>query len=285
MEFYLVSTSHLEDRLWFRDDEDFAVGMNHVAVGAAVCNVRILAHSLMSNHVHFVLEGLRKDAEHFITDFKARYSYYYRKKYGVKEFLRRNSVDIRELPDIEALKRAIAYVQMNPVAANICPHPSMYAWGSGACFFNQNKPVGKSLGSIPVRQQRRLIHTDQLLPQHWSMDDRGFILPTSYVCADFVESLFRTAHGYDFFLRNSGKAKQRLEANESLPSFRDQSILSIIPDLCLSLFRTRSYKDLSDAQLTELIRQLRMRFSMDAAQIARVLELSYAKLSELTDRY
>ena len=32
--FFLISTDHLEDRLWFRDEEDFRVAMNYVAVAA-----------------------------------------------------------------------------------------------------------------------------------------------------------------------------------------------------------------------------------------------------------
>ena len=34
MTFFLVTTDHLETRLWFRDDEDFKSGMNLVAVTA-----------------------------------------------------------------------------------------------------------------------------------------------------------------------------------------------------------------------------------------------------------
>ena len=30
--YYLVTTEHLEESLWFRDEEDFATGMNHVAI-------------------------------------------------------------------------------------------------------------------------------------------------------------------------------------------------------------------------------------------------------------
>lgn len=285
MEFYLVSTEHLEDRLWFRDEEDFAVGMNHVAVGAAIADVRVLAHSLMSNHVHFVLESSRDNAERSITEFKGRYSYYYQKKYGVTSFLRRNALDIRLLPDLEALKRAIAYVQMNPVAANICAHPALYPWGTGTCFFSQNKPTGVLLRTIPLRRQRRILHSDSKLPGQWILDERGFVLPQSYVCVGFVESLFRTAMTYDYFLRNSSKAKTRLDSSEALPSFRDQSILHAIPDLCMSLFQTRSPKELSRSQLTELIRQLKMRFSMDIPQLSRVLELSYVEVSSLLDSY
>ena len=72
--YWLVTTEHLEDRLWFRDEEDFKVGMNQVAVLAATSSVQIMAFILMSNHVHFVLGGTKDDATDFITTFKKRFS-------------------------------------------------------------------------------------------------------------------------------------------------------------------------------------------------------------------
>ena len=34
--FWLVTTEHLEDRIWFRDEDDFKIGMNYVAVHSYV---------------------------------------------------------------------------------------------------------------------------------------------------------------------------------------------------------------------------------------------------------
>ena len=91
---YLLTTEHLKKGLWFREDEDFRVAMNFVAIQAATTlDVVVLAFILMSNHVHFVLLGTEEDVEAFINAFKQRYSMYYQRKYGVKEFLRHNGVD------------------------------------------------------------------------------------------------------------------------------------------------------------------------------------------------
>ena len=139
---YLLTTDHLEETIWFRDDEDFMTAMNYMAIQAACCpEVIVLAFILMSNHVHIILKGERKDVEAFFAGFKQRYAMYMRKKYGVKEFLRYVEVDIRSLPlTDEAPEKAIAYVQMNCVAANICSHPGQYPWGTGSAFFNQDRP-------------------------------------------------------------------------------------------------------------------------------------------------
>ena len=47
-DFWLVSTEHLENRLWFKDEEDFKSGMNHVAILAATSTAQIMAFVLMS---------------------------------------------------------------------------------------------------------------------------------------------------------------------------------------------------------------------------------------------
>ena len=135
LEFYLISTSHLEDDLWFREESDFKEGMNAVAVTVCLTRIQILAFILMSNHVHFVVQGTREESLRFITLFKRQYSSYLRRKYGVKEALRGNAVDIRQVKlEDESLQRAIAYVLMNCVSANICVHSSLYPWGRGRSF-------------------------------------------------------------------------------------------------------------------------------------------------------
>ena len=142
---WLITTEHLKAGLWFRDDEDYKVGMNFVAIQAHASRVVVLSFTLMSNHVHFVLKAdSKKDAEAFIEGFKHRYSLYLRRKYGVKEFLRGNGVQIDPISWYdEDPEKAIAYVEMNCVAANICSHPSQYPWGTGGVFFNPRKPAGR----------------------------------------------------------------------------------------------------------------------------------------------
>ena len=109
MSFHLVTTDHLSDRLWFKDTQDFVVAMNIVAVLSLRMNVSILAFILMSNHVHFVLAEDKAKALKFITEFKRLFSWYLTNKYGKREQLRRNDVDIRELSAYdESLERAIA---------------------------------------------------------------------------------------------------------------------------------------------------------------------------------
>ena len=287
MTFFLITTDHLETRLWFLDDDDFKTGMNYVATVAFLLGVRVIAFILMSNHVHFVLECTREQAVRFITEFKRLYSRYLNQKHGTKELLRDNGVDIQELRlGDESLERAIAYVQMNCVAANICLEPAAYPWGTGMTFFQVSAKRGQCLGTLSARKKNKLLHSKMILPAGWMLGEDGYILPESYVPVKFVESLFRSPRRMQYFLQNSSKAKRVLDRIEKdLPAFRDQVILAAIPDLCHSLFQKRSIEELDIPQKTELARQIRYRFSADIHQIARVSGMPYQQIASLLESF
>lgn len=287
MKFFFISTDHLEDRLWFRDDEDFKAGMNRVAVLSATLHIPVLAFILMSNHVHFVLQCTNEQALHFITLFKKAHSRYLWNKYGSNEVLQGVGVDIQEIVlEDESLERVIAYNQMNSVAANICSFPGDYPWGSGSCFFKVRPVKGTPMSLYSARECIRLFHTKKKLPANWLVSEDGYILPESYVSVKFVEDLFQTPKRMQFFLQNSSKAKKRLaQSDEGLPAFRDQVIVAAIPDLCQSLFHCRSIEGLKEPQLAELFRQIRFRFSADVNQIARSAGFPYEQVTRLLEEF
>ena len=231
MKFFFVSTDHLEDRIWFLDDSDFKAAMNYVAVTSVSKGVNVIAFVLMSNHVHFLLEGTEDSSIQFINHLKKLYGMYYEKKYSVKEFLRRNRVDIKEICIAnEALERCIAYISMNPVSANICAFASDYRWGTGSAFFSQI-PKGIEISKLSSRKRRNLLHSKAQVRPDMIVSEDGYIIPQSYVAIEFVEKLYRQPSRMNYFLTNSTKAKKRLN-REAMPSFRDQSIIASAGDLC-----------------------------------------------------
>lgn len=284
--YYLISTDHLQDKIWFQDENDFKTAMNLVAVAAFVSEIVILDFILMSNHVHFVVLTTHEDAKRFIDYFKLLYSKYYRKKYWVVKFLRGNVSDIREIETSgESLERAIAYVHMNCVAANICVQPSQYRWGCGGLFFSQ-RLMGqyKRVGDLSFRSQFSLFHTKVKLPPTYLISPDGYIDPSSYIPVTQVETLFKTPKRFLYFLSQSSKAKKRL-SEDAMPSFRDQIIIPCVNDICKSLFRKESLEELSDDELGELLRQLRFRFSADIAQLSRVTGIPYPRACRLIDSF
>ncbi len=284
MQFYFVTTEHLKSGVWFRDEDDFKAGMNFVAIVADAAGVNVLAFILMSNHVHFVLECSRNKAEEFINDFKKRYSMYYQRRYGVKEFLKANKYTIQEVRlDDESAERSIAYTLMNCVAANLCLQCGQYPWGTGDIYFNKTPLKGVPLSSLSIRKQQRLLHSYHRLRGSYLLGDEEYILPASFVKVSFVEQVFRTPKRFNYFLLNSSKAKLRLLTDNNYPSFRDQTIIASVPDLCQSLFHKTSIQELTQNQKSELLKQLQRRFSTDLGQLARVTGIPYPEAAELLE--
>ncbi|MCR4859312.1 MAG: hypothetical protein K5910_01460 [Bacteroidales bacterium] len=281
--FFLVTTDHLKDRLWFRDKDDFTVAMTYVAVAAFVTGCTVIAFILMSNHVHFVLYCEREKADAFIQKFKRLYAAYYQKKYSVGELLRRNGIDIQEVRrEDESLERAIAYVLMNCVAANICLEPTGYPWSSADVFFNQSPLVGVSLKDLSGRKQRSLLKSRVVLPEDYLLSPKGYILPRSYIDRRWGNTIFHSPKRLNYFLRTSSKARLRLEGNAA-PAFRDQIILAACKDLCQTLFRADTLSALDKSQQAEMLRQLVRRFNADINQLCRVTGIPYAEAARLLD--
>ena len=179
MEFWLVTTDHFSDKILFRDEEDFKVAMNYVAVVKYVTDVNILAFILMSNHVHFVLECMEKEAVDYINRFKGLYGKHFQRKYPLKM-------------EDESLHRAIAYVLMNSVSARLCVYSNEYRWGSGRAYYSSMVEEGVRLGSKSKRAQQRALHSWVPLNPEWILLKDGYISPSSYVSVSFVEALYRT---------------------------------------------------------------------------------------------
>ena len=254
--------------------------MNIIAILSITTPVKILAFILMSNHVHFVLGCSREEALVFINSFKKHYSQYYQHKYNQKEALRNNGVDIREVQiGDESFARAVAYVQMNSVAANISLSAFDYPWGTGNTFFRSMPPEGSKVETFSGRALARIIRSKVQLPGSYLIDRGGFVNPYSYVGISLVESVFRSPKRMNYFLQNSSKAKKVSEA----PSFSDQLVSEGLKNLCVSLFRKQTIMDLDTTQASEVLKQLRFRFSSDPNQLARISGLSYEKVCNMLE--
>lgn len=279
MRFYFVTSDHLEDREWFRDEKDFRMGMNAVAVVSDKAAVHILAFVLMSNHVHFVLSAeSEKDAVFFLHKLKRYHAAHLRRRYGEKEFLRKNGVHIQEVwVNDESLERSIAYTLMNPVVARLCASPQLYRWGSGACYYSTLPVYGTKLSSLSQRESDRILHSRQKMKRDLLISEDGMVLPQSFVLTTFVEKIYRSSSRFNYFLRNTASARQKKEFGlTQYAMFRDQIVRDAVPDICLTLFGKESFSQLDAGEKAQLAGELRKRFNADAKQIARVLEIKLA---------
>jgi len=287
LEFWLVSTDHTTDRIWFKDDQDFKVGMNYIAIIAILSGINVLAFILMSNHIHLVLQCSHEEAEWFIDEFKRRYSEYLTKRYGKKEYLRGIDDDVRPLHlSGESVEKGIAYVLMNSVAANICLSATNYPWGSAGAYFRVTEPRGIRVGDISARKRYKILHSREELPGEVMIGEEGYIIPQSFVPIKFVESIFRTPKRLNYFLLNSSKAKRMRELQGSgMLMFRDQTISASLPDMCRTLFQKEALSSLTGEEMERLISEVKYRFNADVPQIARILGLGYTVVVNILEKF
>lgn len=286
MNFWLATTDHFSDRVLFKKKSDFVIAMNYVAVLKHITGANILAFIIMSNHLHFVFECTKNEAIDYMNRLKTLYGRYFAKEYGVKDILRLNNVHLEPLfLEDESLHRAIAYVLMNSVSARLCLYMNDYPWGSGRVYFNAVQPGGVRIGTLSKRARQRILKTWAELNSEWILLNDGYISPSCYISYKFVESLFRTPARLKFFLDSSSKAIPKQNAWPNSPGFSDQTIVSAANDYRRTVFQKREKDSLTPEQTEELARQLRRRFSLDIAQLCRILNLSYEEAAGIFDKF
>ena len=67
--FFHLCTKPIEIDILFRSPEELNEALNMVAMAVFAANCRLLAFAIMSNHLHFVIEGSRSSCEAFFGHF------------------------------------------------------------------------------------------------------------------------------------------------------------------------------------------------------------------------
>ena len=279
MKYYHVYTKGLVSNIIFRDEEDYIVGMNLVAIAYFKTNVKILAFVLMSNHLHFVIYGNRTAVMQFINIYKKMVSMYINYRYQEHSFLRGVETSCDEIDMTgDALKRIIAYVLDNPVKAGSQSLAVYYLWGSASCYFSSNKPIeGRPLSSYGVRELRRILHSNIVLPSNYIMTSRGYISPYSYVDYRMVERIFGKVRSFEYFLSTSASSRQM---RKDVLMFSDTLIRSAFEEILRTKYGC-TLDELDSDMRRNLLNDLRKHFNTSAKQLSRVTGLPLKDVLEV----
>ena len=284
MKYFHVYTKGLEDRQLFRDREDYITGMNILAV---VCSMypqlKLLAFVLMSNHVHFVLLGTEEGAKKFIDMYKSTLSRYLHSKYGVTKYLRHLTTTVSEVSlENDGIKRLIAYVLNNPVKAGINCVASGYEWSSARYYYNQLDLLADavSVGTMSIRQQRKLFHSCHKIPENWYMTSSGYVSPLCYVDYSSVERIYGKGRSFQYFLSTSLSLRKGVAENIT---FSDSMLHSAIKELLDKKYSVESISDLDEFLKRNMIKDLKHRFSSSSKQLARVTGMTVSEIVRLLE--
>ena len=193
--FFIITT---EDLPWllFENDENFKEGTNMVAISLARSRLRLLVDVQMNNHMHFLVEGIRQEAEAFAKRLRKKMlSYVGRKGRTLGSW----DIQIKEITELQYLRNAILYIARNPYVARRDATPLGYRWGSAKLLFNQNLEEmhpGIPFSELTQAEKRRICHSHDIdLPSEYRVHD-GMILRQSYVNYERAQRFFISANQF-----------------------------------------------------------------------------------------
>ena len=279
------STDGAYAEVLFRDRTDFVDAMNRVYLLVRKYPVIILAFCLMDNHIHLILYGPLEECNRFVHELVRQISSAIARRHGLRHELRTLPIHYQTIDDDFYLKKAICYVHKNPTAANLPYQPHDYPWSSGGLFFRSwgewtlPDQLPETAAALCGEARRERFRTRESLPDDVQICG-DLILPTNYVPVRLVESLFRSARAYLYFM--SSTREEDVEARGgaiSRLSLPDAEMRQHKRELLKELFGRESSRELNTQERIRLGKELRRRYNSSPSQIARLVGLS---LDELT---
>ena len=279
------STDGAYAEVLFRDRTDFVDAMNRIYLLIRKYPIVILAFCLMDNHLHLILYGPLEECNRFVHELVRQISSAIARRHGLRHELRTLPIHYQTIDDDFYLKKAICYVHKNPTAANLPYQPHDYPWSSGGLFFRSwgewtlPDQLPETAAALCGEARRERFRTRESLPDDVQICG-DLILPTNYVPVHLVESLFRSARAYLYFM--SSTREEDVEARGgaiSRLSLPDAEMRQHKRALLAELFGQKSSRQLNTQERIRLGKELRRRYNSSPSQIARLVGLSPDELA------
>ena len=284
--FYHVCTEGLEKEVLFKDDEDFRVARNYLALSAWKNNVFVLAFCLMSNHLHIMIAAQnRAQAQKFIRHLKQLYSTYMHNRYQRVEALRGQSDSIALITDMKYFRNCVAYILRNALCAKICNKVEEYPWSSYLAYFREKPDCsGIPVSTLSERSKRQMLKTRMALDGcQYRIDNQGCIIVPSFVRYDIVQLAFkRSAKLFLYHLGYCNDAQMEYEY-VCKPRFlaNDQDLICEAEKLARERYSGKSLSQLTISQKSSMLKCLFFNNKSTIPQISRVLGISRELVSSI----
>ena len=278
---YLFTTDHLERMLLFRDEEDFILGVNTIALATLKYPAKVLCYTLMDNHIHLLLCGRYEDCRSFFAWVLHRLAWNLEEKYGVAGILKYQASDVQAVTGRDMLLNEICYLLRNGYKARIAS-PCSYPWAPFECYFNPYLHLLHGTPMPGVRTARRQFGTHVKIPSDWE-HDKGRILNKCFVDYRTVEQ--KIGGNLDFFNRlrrfDLESVVEQAHGIEERLAFTDTEMQEKIRAVCKNELHVESHHQLERKDLLWLAGTLARRFACPKKQIARLLGIDPSVLDQL----
>lgn len=278
---YLFTTDHLERTLLFRDEEDFALGVNSIALATLQFPVKVLCYALMDNHIHLLISGRYEDCRAFFAWVLHRLARVLEEKNGVSGILRLQATDVQAVTNKEVLLNEVCYLLRNVYKARI-GSPYSNPWAPFECYFNPYLPFIHGFPMPGAKEVKQRFGTHVRIPSDWEHVN-GRILNKCFVDYRTVEQ--KTGSSLDFFDRlrrfDLESMVEQAHGIEEKLTFTDAEMQEKIRAVCNNEFHVTSHHQLERKDLLLLARTLARRFACPKKQIARLLGIEPSVLDIL----
>lgn len=281
---FQINSKKLEKELLFRDEEDYIYGMNTIALMLLQFPaVVVYAFVLMSNHIHLLLGGPKKDCEAFYDAVMHRLSLWLKKKYGLTGMVPYGEKNrtVVTVTGLEHFITEVLYVLRNPFKAKIC-FPGDYPWSSVGMYFSaRERRNGRRASTFTARELRKILKTNVQVPGDWEITPEGMII-LDFVAWKVVEKAFEGDEA-EFLRRLMEPVETRHNQLSGLPmelKFSDQEIAARVQVICQKELHVDSHLQLPKKELLRLCRTLSIRFGSSPDQLQRVVGVDKSELED-----
>lgn len=282
--FWHLCTPGQLTELLFTTDEEFGFGMNLMGICAdKYSKLKIYTFELMNNHLHCILSGDRKDCEAFFDMYQTRLQRYLANT-GRLVDMSAFSPSLLSIPDLNALRNEIVYVNRNGYLIKSSYTPYSYLWGAGYLYFNPIYDLlpSNSFNSLSIREKRTICRSRDVAMSEGIRVFNNIILPSSFCCIKEGEYFFRDAHHYFNLLSKNYEAyceiAKRLKDSVFLS---DEELYSAVQSMCLKGYNLQKPALLPSAAKIDIAKKMHYEYNASNKQIQRILKIDAGIIESL----
>ena len=280
---YHLSTKPIEDEIVFASESDFVTVNNLIALSICCSNCILLAFAIMSNHLHFILEGESSDCLAFFENLRFRLQRVFARQ-GRGGIIARMKPGLVLINNLKQFRDEVAYVIRNPFVVRTDINPFNYRWCSGFLYFNPLlSHEGVRASELKGRALREFVHTREevTVPDGILVHD-GVANPASFTDYRKTESFFDNARQFVMWILKNVEGQVETAARHGeLPHLNDEEVQRLAFTLCRSMFKAESPKKLSEESKKRLAVKLKSDYYPSNGQLARCVNLSLDTVNSL----
>lgn len=274
--FYHVCTEGLEQVALLKDEDDYIVAWNYLAVAAWRTGVEIVAFVLMSNHIHALIACKNiNQAVKIIRLYKQLLGQYLKYKYGLTGIMHGSDDSIMQIDTVQYMMNCIAYIFRNPVSAKICRKAEDYMWSSYAgCFSRSRLRRLQKVSELGFTKKRTMLRTAMdLTTCPYYIDESGMITLSSFVRNDIVEKAFRNSgKSFLFHLGCCNDAKMEYElVYQPLMNVSDGDMHEMIGRHVAGRFRGKGISELTTSEKCSVLKSVFFNLKTTIPQLSRIM--------------